>query len=145
MSDYLTVEEINDHLPEYFQTLNGEALDFRLDPPVLTMAFRAVPEFCHSEVIVQGGFIAGMIDSTMAHVCFAMMRKQGLLALPTLEIKVSFISPGNPGRLLATAWPKHIGKSTAFLEGELHQEEENGLRLVATASSTVKLIYQRKT
>lgn len=143
MSTPLTPEEMSALLPDCIATLNGEVVVFRPDPPQLTMAFKAVRAFCHSEVIVQGGFITGMIDACMAHVCFAMQREHGLIAIPTLEIKVSFISPGHPGRLIATAWPKHMGKSTAFLEGELHQEEEGGNRLVATATSTVKLIYDR--
>ena len=32
------------------------------------MEFDAIPEFCHSEAqIVQGGFVTGMLDASMAH------------------------------------------------------------------------------
>lgn len=135
-----SLEEINALLPDCIVTLNGRVTE--PDPPAqsLTMMFRAVPEFCHSGDIVQGGFLTGMIDAAMAQCCF--MVQQQLIAIPTLEIKVSFIAPAHPGELRARAWPTYLGKSIGFLNGELHQQETG--QLIATATSTVKLIYAPK-
>ncbi|MCW5732277.1 MAG: PaaI family thioesterase [Alphaproteobacteria bacterium] len=103
------------------------------------MSFVMKPEFCHSVDIVQGGFITGMVDAAMSH---ALIARIGLgIAIPTLEIKVSFLEPGHPGRFLAVGEVVRLGGAVAFMEGTLHDEKE---RLVARASATARIIRQRK-
>ena len=155
MDDTERMALMNSLLPPCVRTMNGEISSWHSDSDAVSMDYRAPPEFCHSEIIIQGGFVTGMIDACMAQCCFRRHKDDGLIAIPTLEIKVSFISPGNVGTLRATAWGTHFGKSTAFLQGELHQlhEDHSGRdcteggssagRLVATASSTVKLVYDK--
>ena len=127
------IDAMNRRLPPAVQTLGGRIATFDPASRAVTMTFRAIPEFCHSKIIVQGGFITGMIDSAMAQ---AVLAECGTgTRVPTLEIKVSFISPGHPGELVATGRIVHLGRSTAFLSGELHQEG----RLVATATATARV------
>ena len=57
----------------------------------------------------------------------------------TLEIKVNFISVGNPGKMTGTGRIVHHGRSIAYLDAELRQDD----RLIATATSTVKLLRAR--
>ena len=136
MSDEEIVAMLNRGMSAPLRTLGAEVLAYDSQSTRATVAYQAVPAFCHSETIVQGGFITGMVDSAMALAVFGKFGYR--VRLPTLEIKVSFISPGNPGRLVATAWPVHLGRSTAFLEGELHQDG----RLVARASQTARLLFR---
>ena len=132
MSDAV-VQMLNNHLSPSVHTLGGLVTEFDPDSGEITMTFKAVAEFCHSEIIVQGGYITGMLDAAMA---LSVIGLKGVgTAVPTLELKVSFISPGNPGTLTVKARPVHLGKSTAFLGGELYQEA----RLVAAATSTAKM------
>ena len=126
------VDALNEARSPCVQTLGGHVTSFNGDDGETTMSFEATPAFCHSEIVVQGGFITGMLDAAMA-VCVIGLKGIGT-AVPTLELKVSFISPGNPGLLMARARPVHLGKSIAFLSAELHQAG----RLVATATSTAK-------
>ena len=99
--------------------------------------FVAKPEFCHSEVIVQGGFLTGMIDNVMTHSLFAAV---GLdIIVPTLEMKVSFLNPANAGIIRGEGEVIRRGKSTAFLEGTLFNEE--GTMLVR-GSATVRIIQK---
>jgi len=100
--------------------------------------FRATPEMCHSGGIVQGGFITGWIDMTMANV---VMAQEGQGNPLSLEIKVSFLAPAGPGLNIAEAWIVRQGRSTAFAEGRLMNENGD---LLAKASSTIKLIQPRR-
>ena len=126
------VDALNQSLSPCVHTLGGRVTNFNSEDGETIMCFEAIPAFCHSEIIVQGGYLTGMLDAAMA---LSVIGLKGVgTAVPTLELKVSFISPGNPGVFLATARPVHLGKSTAFLGAELHQEG----RLVATATSTAK-------
>ncbi len=47
-------------------TLGGEVVSFAQETREITMHFAATAQMCHSEVIVQGGYITGMIDAAMA-------------------------------------------------------------------------------
>ena len=114
--------------------LGAEILEFDHAQQTITMSYIATPEMCHSKVIVQGGLITAMVDSSMAYACMGCFEE--LMAVPTLEIKVSFLEAGNPGPMRAVARARRLGKSVGFLEGELYQHE----KLIATASSTVRLI-----
>jgi len=107
------------------------------DPEQGRVKFRFIarPEFCHSGDIVQGGFLTGMVDTAMAHA--AILRSHFTMAVPTLELKVSFFEPGHPGPLYAEGWVVRWGRSTAFLEGTLTNDA--GV-VIVKASSTIKLI-----
>lgn len=135
-------EDILRHLrerrPPCLDTLRGELLEVDQEAGRVVMAFEAVPEFCHSGDIVQGGFITGMLDTAMAN---AAMARGGLaMSVPTLELKVSFFAPGHPGPLRAEAEVVRWGRSTAFLEATLF---DGKAQMIARASSTVRLVPAR--
>ncbi|MFT5446987.1 MAG: hypothetical protein ACI9DC_002162 [Gammaproteobacteria bacterium] len=114
--------------------LGAEVVDFDRSQQSIIMGYTATPEMCHSKVIVQGGLITAMVDSAMAYACMGCFDE--LMAVPTLEIKVSFLEAGKAGPMIAKASARRLGKSVGFLEGELYQHE----KLIATSSSTVRLI-----
>jgi uncharacterized protein (TIGR00369 family) len=120
--------------PPCLRTLNGmpEAVDQAAGSA--RIAFEAVADFCHSGDVVQGGFIAGMIDSAMAQAVLA--RTRLALSPPTLELKVSFFAPATPGRYRAEGRVTHMGQSIVFLEGDLRRED--GVR-IAAATATARL------
>lgn len=138
MENY-SIELANKHLPPCIQTLgDGRVVAHDADAMRIEMHFDIGPQHCHSGDIVQGGFITGMMDAAMAQ---AVMAQVGVSAwIASLELKVSFIAPGHPGLNKAFAWIRKPGRSIVFLEGELLDSDD---RLVATSSSTVKLV-QRK-
>ena len=58
----------------------------------------------------------------------------GGYVLPTLELKVNYLRPVRPGRVIVEGWLVHRGKSVAFLEGRvLNEEGEECARATATA------------
>jgi acyl-CoA thioesterase len=101
--------------------------------------YRARMEMCHSGGIVQGGFVTGWIDAAMAHLVMAQSNFE--VSPLTLEIKVSFLQAANPGLIIAEAWYERRGRTTAFLEGLIRNE--NG-EVLAKGSSTVRLVPMKK-
>ena len=129
------LELLSAHRPPCLDTLNGKTTHFESSPPLLTMEFEAVPEFCHSPTqVVQGGFVTGMLDTSMAHLLIAL--SGGRLNPVSLDINVSFLAPSHPGKLISEAKVVRLGKSIGYFSSSLYQQET----LVATATSTIKLV-----
>jgi acyl-CoA thioesterase len=111
----------------------------RFDPGHATLEYEVLPEMCHSGGVAQGGFVSGWIDAAMAH---AVMAKHGFDRVPiSLELKVSFFAPANPGRVLAEGWIERAGGRTLFAEGRLTTLDG---KILAKASSTISLIDAAK-
>ena len=99
-NDKEILELLSANRPPCIDTLNGKATHFEPDPPFLKMEFEAVPEFCHSPTqVVQGGFVTGMLDTSMAHLLIAL--SSGRLKPVSLDINVSFFAPAHPGKLIS--------------------------------------------
>jgi molybdopterin converting factor subunit 1 len=120
-------------LPGYVELLGMRPLS--AEPGHVRMEFTASEQFLNPAGVVQGGFITAMLDDTMGPAAIAQLGP-GHFA-PTLELKVSFLRPVGPGRLVADGRVVHMGKSVAFLEGSLADEEGN---LVATATATARVV-----
>jgi acyl-CoA thioesterase len=81
---------------EVVQTLNGELLDIDSARGYARFRFEVVPAFCHSQgKICQGGFLTGMVDTAMANA--AIVKGKLAVAVPTLELKISFFEAMGPG------------------------------------------------
>jgi molybdopterin converting factor subunit 1 len=120
-------------LPRYVDLLGMRPL--LAEPGHVQMEFTASEQFLNPAGVVQGGFITAMLDDTMGPAAVAQLGV-GYFA-PTLELKVSFLRPVGPGRLVADGRVVHMGKSIAFLEGSLVDEEGN---VVATATATARVV-----
>lgn len=115
----------------------SETLDMRLESvdqanQTITMSFQAGEAFINPMGSIQGGFVAAMLDEAIAS-C-GIIASNVTMAMPTLEIKISYLRPLFPGRALAKAWVIRFGKTTVFIEAELYGEDG---KLVAKASSTI--------
>ena len=112
-NDKEILELLSANRPPCIDTLNGKATHFEPDPPFLKMEFEAVPEFCHSpNQVVQGGFVTGMLDTSMAHLLIAL--SGGKLKPVSLDINVSFLAPSHPGKLISEAKVIGLGKSIGY-------------------------------
>ena len=129
------VDLLNRHPQPCSVTLGQTLVSVDQEAERSVSTFVAKPEFCHSRTIVQGGFLAGMVDNVMTHALFAAM---GLdFVVPTLEMKVSYLNAAGPGLIRGEGEVVRRGKSTAFLEGTLFDDE--GTKLVK-ASATVRIV-----
>ena len=59
---------LNGQWPPSVTTVNGQATGFDKTARQLEMVFEAVPMFCHSGDVIQGGYIMAMLDALMAYV-----------------------------------------------------------------------------
>jgi uncharacterized protein (TIGR00369 family) len=136
MTDADVIKLFQKHPPEAVKTLNGRLLDMDSSRGTSRFQFEIVPAFCHSQgKICQGGFLTGMVDTAMAHAAIAKGRLA--VAVPTLEIKVSFFEAMGPGIVFAEGRVLRWGGSVGFLDGDVRDEKG---RLIVHATSTVKIV-----
>ncbi|MEN6543057.1 PaaI family thioesterase [Parvibaculum sp.] len=84
---------------------------------------------------IYGGFLAAMLDGLCGHAVRLTHREPGTPQV-TLELKTSFIGRADKGTLIGEGWVRHRGKSIAFAEAELRNEQGE---IVARASATFKV------
>ena len=108
-----------------------------------TLEYQAGLHMCHSDGVVQGGFVTGWIDAAMAHAVIGLRADQGEhdITPVSLELKISFFAPARPGLVTAKAWVAREGRSTCFLEGELL---DSARQVLAKGTSTVRLLSKSR-
>ena len=96
--------------PQYMLDLGGKVLEINFKEKTLTMSFEATENICHSNgTIIQGGFTTVMMDSSMA---FLVMELTDFIYTPmSIDINVSFLAAGRPGKLTCISSITKIGKS----------------------------------
>lgn len=107
-------------------SIDREAMRVRL-------AFNATDQLCNKWGGIQGGMVAAMLDDAMA-IAVGLSLEWGEIS-PTLEMKTNFLAAGRPGRINAEGRVIKRGKSVAFTEAYLSNEDGE---VIATASSTVR-------
>jgi uncharacterized protein (TIGR00369 family) len=136
MTDADMLRHFNDNRVEPTKLLNGEFLSVDSERGICRCSFEIVPDFCHSQGrICQGGFLTGMIDIAMAHAAIA--RGRLAYAVPTLELKISFLEAVGPGKVIAEGRILRWGGSVGFLDGDVRDAAG---RLIVHATCTVKIV-----
>ena len=85
--------------------------------------------------IVHGGAIAALADVALASVAFT-QAEEGQTTT-TADLKVDFLRPGTPGRLIARATVRHRTRRLAFCEVTVEQE---GGEVVAEARAVIAYV-----
>jgi len=121
--------------PDFLKLLGFK--DYWFDEPsqIYHCTFEPSLALTHSNgTIVQGGFIAGMLDSAMAqHVLHAHDFTVNPL---TLNLDITYLLSCRPAPVELRAKILKMGKSIAFTSAEMLQDN----KLIATASATNKLV-----
>jgi uncharacterized protein (TIGR00369 family) len=76
-----------------------------------------------------------MLDDTMGPA--ALIMSGGRLYTATIDLNVSFLAPAKPGPLISEGQVVHLGKSIAFSEARI--SDENGT-LLARATSSARVV-----
>ena len=106
-----------------------------LDDESFVCDFSPSVDLTHSNgMIVQGGFVTGMLDACMAQ--FIIYKYQGQKIPLTLDIDVKFFMPCAPGDVRAISKITKEGKSISFTEAKLFQND----KLIAISSATNKIV-----
>jgi acyl-CoA thioesterase len=140
LSDGDALKVLNAYLNDPVRVLNGEVIELDSKRGFCRFRFEIVPAFCHSQGrICQGGFLTGMVDTAMAHA--AMAKSSFACAVPTLELKISFLEAAGPGFVTAEGRVVRWGGSVGFLDGDIRDDKG---RMVVHATSTIKIVRPRK-
>jgi uncharacterized protein (TIGR00369 family) len=130
------MELVGNHVPrppEYVELLGARPL--HAEPGRVSFEFQATEQLLNPMGTVQGGFVTAMLDEAMGPAAISALGPG--YGVPTLELKVSFIRPARPGRLVAEGRVVHLGRSVAFLESSLVDDDGE---LIATATATARII-----
>jgi uncharacterized protein (TIGR00369 family) len=131
--DILRAAGFDEELPPSAALLGWSATS--IEPGRVRVRYAAREEFYNPMGVVQGGFLAAMLDDAMGPALFTLL--DGDQVAPTLDLKVSFLRPAYAGRLLAEGRVVHRTRGIAFLEGTLSTEDGE---LVATATATARIV-----
>ena len=133
-----TMKLFVEHKPEFLDILGFEECSYDDINEIYSCEFNPSIALTHSNgTIVQGGFVAGMLDSAMAQ--FILNLHEFKVNPLSLDIDVKYLLPCKPARLEVNAKILKMGKSIAFTSAKLYQDGN----LVATATATNKLITLR--
>lgn len=86
--------------------------------------------------IVHGGAIATLADEALATVAFT-VADEGQSTV-TADLKVDFLRPAAPGRLIARATVRHRTKRLAFTEATIEQADDG--KVVAEARAVIAYV-----
>jgi uncharacterized protein (TIGR00369 family) len=125
--------------PSCAATLGWELIDADPEAGTVRIQFEGRREFCNPAGHIQGGFLTAMLDDTMGPA--VLVKSDGELFAPTVDLNVSFIEPAFPGPLTGEGRIVHQGKSIVFLEGSLFDGRGS---LVARATSSARLISTQR-
>jgi acyl-coenzyme A thioesterase PaaI-like protein len=130
------IEEIFREAPPFLKILGFKEASISDDGSEYTCIFEPSVDLTHSNgTIVQGGFVAGMLDSAMAQ--FLIYLTQGKKIPLTLDMTTTFLLPCTPNsEVIAKSTIVKHGRSIAFTKAEMFQ----GDKLIATSSATNKLV-----
>jgi len=136
MKDFSATQQLFlDNKPEFLDIFGFKQSSFNDESGVFSCVFEPSEALTHSNgSIVQGGFIAGMLDSAMAQ--YILHLHEFKVNPLTLNIDVTYLLPCRPAQVQVTAKILRAGKSIVFTSAELTQDGN----LVATASATNKLV-----
>lgn len=121
--------------PPAAETLGWELIVENPEAGTIEIAFHPGQAFLNPHGTVQGGFVAAMLDDVMGP---ALVSKTDGACIPsTIDMHVSFIRAVKPGRVIGKGRVISQGKSIAFLEGELFDEDGH---LLARATSSARIV-----
>lgn len=125
--------------PPCAELLGWHVVDARPEDGWICIGFEGRPEFLNPAGSIQGGFLAAMLDDTMGPAVFA--ATNGALYTATIDMNVSYLRPAKVGPLFGEGQVVRLGKTVAFVEGRLLDNEG---AVVARATSSARLVATGK-
>lgn len=125
--------------PPCAQLLGWRLLDAKPEKGWIQVGFEGRPEFCNPAGVIQGGFLAAMLDDTMGPAVF--VHSGGRVYAPTVDMTVSFLNPAKVGPLVGEARVLQLGRNIGFVEGRLLDARDV---VVARATASVRVMNAEK-
>jgi uncharacterized protein (TIGR00369 family) len=122
-------------MPADAKTLGWELIQVDPAAGTIEVAFTADERFVNAVGVVQGGFLAAMLDATLGTALVATLDEEQFA--PTLDLHVQFHAPAQPRRLIGRGRIVRRGRDIAFLAGEL-LDDTHTVVAVATATAAIR-------
>jgi uncharacterized protein (TIGR00369 family) len=122
-------------IPPAARTLGWELVTINPEDGTIEVAFTAAEAFLNPAGVVQGGFLAAMLDDTMGPALVSGLGPGDFA--PTTDLHVQFLRPARAGRLVGRGRVVRRGRDVAFLAGEL-VDEDGAVVAVATATAQIR-------
>lgn len=121
---------------EFYRWAGVELID--ASPGEVAVAFEAGPQHLNLQGLVHGGILATLADTAMGLAVRTVLRPGRRHV--TVQLGVEFLSPGRPGRIVATGRSVKIGSQLGFAEANV--TDPRG-RLLAKAQSTLSVTAEK--
>jgi len=116
------------------ETLGAEQLEVDAERGFFKGRYQGNEALSNGRNIVQGGILSAMMDNAMARAAMAHMGEGRHVT--SLEMKTTYLAPAPLEAVIGEGWIVKMGRSIAFLEARLMDEDGN---VLATATSTAKV------
>lgn len=120
--------------PPAAELLGWELIAIDPEQGTIEVAFKASDQFTNPVGVIQGGFLAAMLDDTLGPALVATLPPNQFA--PTLDLHVQFLRPARPGRLVGHGRIVQRGRDVCFLAGELLNSDG---KTVAVATATARI------
>ena len=121
--------------PRAAATLGLELIDADVENGTIELTFAATEDFTNPAGNVLGAFLAAMLYDTVGPALLATLEPDQFQS--TLELKVHFMHPVRPGRVIGRGRVVRRDGDVAFLEASLHDSEG---QTIAAATATAEVI-----
>ncbi len=136
LNELLKLNDKHLEAPPFLKILGFKCASIADDHTSFTCIFLPSTELTHSNgTIVQGGFVASMLDATMAQ--FMIVMSQGQRMPLTLDMNITYLLPCVPNQdieVISTIIKN--GRSIVFTEAKLYQSN----KLIALSSASNKMV-----
>jgi len=135
MTKETIIERMNKFRPPFLDLFECKITDVNPMEGICKMEYNISKQYCHSGNIIQGGFVTAMLDAVSSHAAF--VTNENIVAVSTLELKVSYLAPSFSGKYLAIGKVEKLTRNFAFLSAELFNDTgDRTATLTATAKVT---------
>ena len=123
-----------DMMPPTAKWMGMDMIEHDAEKMYSKVSFQARPEMKNFGGVIQGGILSAMMDDAMGFNTFISLRMKSSQA--TIDLHTHFFKAVQLGPTTVEAWVIRAGKSVAFLEAKLYDEDGE---LAARATSSTKL------
>lgn len=111
------IAKLNAKQHEASRLLGQTVLALDAEAGTIKLSYAPDARFCNGLGVIQGGFVAAMLDDAASLACVVKARAN--IAVPTLEMKVSYLSAVHPGPVFAHGRVLKMGRKIVFLAADL--------------------------
>jgi len=124
-----------DMAPPSAKFLGMDLVEMDIKNGYVKVSFDPKPELLNFNGVIQGGFLAAMMDDTMGFNVFVHMGMK--VGMASIDLHTHFMRPVSMGKVFVEAQVTKVGKTVVFMESKLFDSEG---RLAARSTTSARLL-----